>query len=359
MLNHICNHCGCVLDDEEVYLFSEEVYCQDCFDELTVVCDHCGRRLFRTGCETDGHIHLCNNCYSYSYVSCDRCGRFILSEYAHYEDDDEDIPYCATCYQEATWIHSYNYKPDPVFHGAGDRFFGVELEVDNGGEIHANARRIIELAGDRIYCKHDGSLNEGFEVVTHPMTLDYHCTQMPWKGVLDTLKEMGYRSHQTDTAGLHIHINRTSLGTTYDEQDDTISRILFFFEKHWNELVKFSRRTGGQLARWADRYGYKESPKDILKTAKGGYGRYAAVNLCCENTLEFRIFRGSLKYNTLIAALQLVNRICDVAISLSDDEVKGLSWTAFVAGCTEPELIQYLKERRLYVNELVESEGDL
>lgn len=57
--------------------------------------------------------------------------------------------------------------------------------------------------------------------------------------------------------------------------------------------------------------------------------------------------------------MQLVNRICDVAISLSDDEVKGLSWTAFVAGCTEPELIQYLKERRLYVNELVESEGDL
>lgn len=48
-----------------------------------------------------------------------------------------------------------------------------------------------------------------------------------------------------------------------------------------------------------------------------------------------------------------------MAISLSDDEVKGLSWTAFVAGCTEPELIQYLKERRLYVNELVESEGDL
>lgn len=91
MLNHTCNHCGCVLDDEEVYLFSEEVYCQDCFDELTVVCGHCGRRIFRTGCETDGHIHLCNSCYSYSYVSCDRCGRFILSEYAHYEDDDTPL----------------------------------------------------------------------------------------------------------------------------------------------------------------------------------------------------------------------------------------------------------------------------
>ena len=71
------------------------------------------------------------------------------------------------------------------------------------------------------------------------------------------------------------------------------------------------------------------------------------------------MFRGTLKYNTLIATLQLINRICDVALFLSDDELKDMSWTTFVIGCTQPELIQYLKERRLYVNEAVESEVDL
>ena len=30
-----------------------------------------------------------------------------------------------------------------------------------------------------------------------------------------------------------------------------------------------------------------------------------------------------------------------------------MSWSEFVSGVTEPELIQYLKERRLYVNEPV------
>ena len=36
-----------------------------------------------------------------------------------------------------------------------------------------------------------------------------------------------------------------------------------------------------------------------------------------------------------------------------------MSWTTFfVSGCTQPELVQYLKERRLYVNEPVESEGE-
>lgn len=67
----------------------------------------------------------------------------------------------------------------------------------------------------------------------------------------------------------------------------------------------------------------------------------------------------SLKYNTLIATLQLVNRICDVALFLSDEELKALSWTTFVSGCTQPELIRYLKERRLYVNEPVETEVEL
>lgn len=57
--------------------------------------------------------------------------------------------------------------------------------------------------------------------------------------------------------------------------------------------------------------------------------------------------------------MQLVNRICDLAIFSSDDEVKKLAWSDFVSDVTEPELIQYLKERRLYVNEQIESEVEV
>ena len=52
----------------------------------------------------------------------------------------------------------------------------------------------------------------------------------------------------------------------------------------------------------------------------------------------------------------MVEIICDVASALSDDEIKNLTWTEFVSNLYEdtvPELIQYLKERRLYVNEPV------
>ena len=44
-----------------------------------------------------------------------------------------------------------------------------------------------------------------------------------------------------------------------------------------------------------------------------------------------------------------MNKICDLAIEMNDKELTQLNWCDFVAEITEPELITYLKERRLYV----------
>lgn len=96
-----------------------------------------------------------------------------------------------------------------------------------------------------------------------------------------------------------------------------------------------------------------------MDKAKKNYGRYVAVNLCNYHTIEFRLFRGTLKYNTLIETLELVNKICELAVLMDDEEIAKLSWSEFVAGITEPELIQYLKERQLYINEKVEETEEM
>lgn len=83
------------------------------------------------------------------------------------------------------------------------------------------------------------------------------------------------------------------------------------------------------------------------------------MNLTNGDTIEFRMFRGTLKSNTLLATLQMVDHICDVALYLSDDELRELSWSSFVGGIKEPELIQYLKERNLYINEPIAAEGEI
>ena len=44
---------------------------------------------------------------------------------------------------------------------------------------------------------------------------------------------------------------------------------------------------------------------------------------------------------------------------MSDEEIKNMPWTTFVSGIVEPELIEYLKERRIYVNEPIDTEEDM
>lgn len=362
----ICSVCGDEHPLRERMVLDAQELCDDCMDRETHICHVCGERLWQDDNAGDEDTPLCRSCYDRHYTNCVRCGALLHVDEAYYSEDDpgEEEPLCYSCHTRSSHgkgIQDYYYKPEPVFHGAGTRYFGVELEIDHGGECHSHAGQLLELAnrsGPLAYCKHDGSLDDGFEIVTHPMTLDYHMEHMPWASVLARALELGYQSHMARTCGLHVHVNRTAFGDTEEEQDSCIARILYFFERHWEELLKFSRRTESQLKRWAARYGYKEQPMEILNHAKRGYdgGRYSSVNLQNRDTIEFRIFRGSLKLNTLIAMLQLVNRVCDVAITFTDDMLKAMPWTTFVSGVTEPELIQYLKERRLYVNEPVEGE---
>lgn len=361
-----CAICGEEHSVAELVEFADVLICQSCLETETAVCERCGERIWSDDDQGDENIHLCERCYDRYYTTCTDCGRILAQDDAYYLDEDDYEGRCYSCHcrrADKRCIHDYYYKPEPIFYGSGSRYFGVELEIDGAGESDRNAGKILDIANhtdELVYIKHDGSLDDGFEIVTEPMTLDYHERKMPWAEVLAKAKELGYLSHQANTCGLHVHVNRSAFGETEAEQDECIARILFFVEKHWEELLKFSRRTQRQLSKWAQRYGYKDQPKEILEHAKKGYRgeRYTCVNLTNYSTIEFRMFRGTLKYNTLIATLQLLDRICDVALYFNDDEIRAMSWTTFVSGCTQPELVQYLKERRLYVNEPVECQGE-
>ena len=356
-----CSHCGAVIsDDEDCEAVNGEIVCMDCIENHTTTCDRCGAIIWTSDSYGDEYTTLCSSCYHNHYVRCCCCDA-LLHEDDSYHLDGYD--YCSDCYHDEVdkcrSIHEYGWKPEPIFYGDDSvRYFGVELEIDGAGKDSDNADEILAVANndnEHIYIKSDGSLDDGMEIVTHPMSLNYHKC-FCWQEIMAKAISLGYRSHQTSTCGLHIHINRTSFGDTTDEQELVISHILFFVEKHWAELLKFSRRSEYSINRWAARYGYERTGRDILEKAKkGNLGRYAAVNLMNYSTVEFRLFRGTLKYNTLIAALELVDAICDVAQDMTEDEISNMSWSEFVSKTTEPELVNYLKERQLYVNELIEN----
>ena len=145
---HGCSICGRKFPEDALTLFAGDYFCEHCLNEETIVCADCGTRLWNdSNAGSDDHP-LCQRCYDSSYTTCERCGRLLLYDDACYlNNGDEDYPYCESCYQQLRrgGIHSYDYKPLPIFYGVGPRYFGVELEIDGAGEYDSNADKILAI----------------------------------------------------------------------------------------------------------------------------------------------------------------------------------------------------------------------
>lgn len=357
-----CSICGNRHDKTTDVVVEQQHLCNVCANEYTDTCHHCGDRYFNHNL-TRG---FCESCHNELFTACTNCGCDIRLDSANYLNDG-DAPYCDSCYDSICQvIHDYSYKPKPIFHGSNERYLGVELEIDEGGIDEDSADDLLFIANkysENLYIKRDGSITHGFELVSHPMTLSYHTDNMPWQEIFKKAIQLGYRSHQPGTCGLHVHISRDMLGDSYDERECTIAKILYFYEKFWNEILKFSRRNESQINRWARRYGGGLiNPSESLRRAKtSDLGRYVAVNLQNEHTIEMRVFRGTLKYSTFLATLQFVDEIVSVAFLSSDSDIQKLTWSSFVSNISESkkELIDYLKRNRLYVNDYMEQEEEI
>ena len=101
--------------------------------------------------------------------------------------------------------------------------------------------------------------------------------------MFEILKEEDIRSHDTNSSGLHVHIDREYFD---DKEDSSVSKLLYLFERFRNELMVFSRRTESQANDWARSRKCSNTKsgwiKKAVKDSKSYYDhseRYYAVNL--------------------------------------------------------------------------------
>lgn len=243
-----CSECGEYVDvDDEVFLEDGDRWvCVDCleYSDKYFQCSDCDQWFMKryTDCyETVDGRTICEDCADNNYERCGECDDLFRTDDLSWSDRD-DCYYCDRCLRDKHKIKDYGYKPSPVFKSTHDVFydrytgddlmFGVELEVDHGnGDPEELASDLLDISDD-IYCKHDGSLDEGVEIVTHPATLDYHMNSLGWGKILDTCLDAGYVSHNAKTCGLHVHVGRRQLGKTDGERDETIEKILVLVNRH-------------------------------------------------------------------------------------------------------------------------------
>lgn len=348
-----CESCGNTIYYDDVILIDggRLVVCEHCANTYYWQCDDCGeyvsqRRLWHTG-----NITLCNSCAD-DYHICYECGEAIHIDDVYYINNGYYCEYCAT--SQRTYIHDYGYKPDVIFFG-GNAGFGLEVEIDNGYNKEEAAEAIQNAGGEHIYLKEDGSLSSnGFEIVTHPATLDYHMKELPWDDILNMAREYEYESHDTNTCGLHIHASRGLFGHDRTLQDLNIAKCIMLIDAYWDQyIVPFSRRDYSKLDQWARKPDAGISTSDDNYTAidkakkTTDKGRYLAVNLRNYNTVEFRFFRGTLRRDTIIASIQFLDVLINYAKKTELKDIFNKSFLKVLGNTDYSELTEYLKRRNI------------
>lgn len=259
--------------------------------------------------------------------------------------------------EEPKYIKRYDYTPENFnFHNTDldndNLFMGVELEIDGAGESDENAKFIQEFLGaDNCYIMHDGSLSKGLEITTHPCSINYH-KSLPYKELFKDLVTKGYKSHDTQTCGLHVHVNRNFFGEDPTIQDLCTTKVLYLLEKYWDSVKAIARRDS---SRYAERFFMKEDESmfNLLAKAKNGSSwgsaKYQIVNLIHKNTIEFRMCKGTLKYETFIATLEFIRNLVYLCKNKPLEQIQMVTFEEIIYSLDSEYLVDYIKERGIKV----------
>lgn len=262
--------------------------------------------------------------------------------------DDDGQTFCRSCYEERTsedsaLIRGHDYKPRAVFFqtdkekvSSRQLYFGLEIETENVKERYGLDESIRAVGLDdnpAWYCKSDGSLSNGFEMVSHPGTYKYWMEKADL-GFLGKLQKRGFRSYDPSTCGLHVHVSRSALSAM------DICKLLRFFKDNAEFLIKLSRRRTGPLAQWTKIYGYhvdrnygKRDVERVISRKAMGSGdgdRYQAINLNPSRTVEFRLFRGTLKAESVRDVISFLYTLIQYVKCTSLADLSEASYRAWI-----------------------------
>ena len=319
-----------------------ETLCSDC--ALEVFNDNDGRSHFQE-CEccqtleifydmrTWDNRRYCERCYEDNVYTCEHCDE------SRWQDDDHDCTDDDYDDNRSGVIHNFDYKPYPQFFGSGKYYLGFELEVESNNNRHNDAEYAQNDLGAHAYMKSDGSLNDGFEIVTHPHTLDEYQKNFNWQGI-KKLSKRGCKSWQTSTCGIHVHVSRTAFGDSVEpkyssnEWNDWVLKRQAH-ELRFMKLIYDNQRQVERISGRASSFARFDDKGNLVNKVKHGHqrnDRYSAVNTENENTLEVRVFRGSLRPERVLSALEFVHASVEYTRELRvSSKAKPFSWLRFTS----------------------------
>lgn len=367
-----CYHCHCITADTNEVILKTDAYYDADNDKyyktkpVKKICPCCGNSYAEEGhtfMKDTVNITICNNC------------NHELDEHLGYKNRYHNgiVGIISDYHSNDTKQHIYGLLKDQ---SAKDfKGFGFELEVDksvvDGGykSLYNNlvAHAIIDNTGlekDEVYFETDGSLDNGFEIISQPHTIAafYEKTDN-WKKMLDILSDATFTSHNAYTCGLHIHVSKTWFGSSERQQNFHIGKIYKFFDAYWTDLCKASRRDTSTTyycnknntnikcreenrRHKTESHAWQAQAKYDHDTRHDCDSHHRALNNSNYGTFEIRLGRGTLNKASFFAWIDLVLTIVKNSSKGCNRLISARDWLDGI----KPSTAMYLLKRKSFTD---------
>ena len=335
-----CYICNNEIEDDFQVVSDNYKLCNKCYKEHVVNCFKCGVVVFKSWTILNrlDNKYYCHGCFYKLFKVCESCGIAIpkiMVLYKTYIDGDAIYkrPFCKKCFNRPR-IEEYNYKPVPIFYKLPNEnekilYYGVELEIETTRDF--NFKNFAKKLPNFIYMKSDGSLNCGFELVSHPFSWQYmkkYFGEFPM--LFKLCKKIAAQSYKTNTCGMHVHMSK-NMFTTF-----SLYKFMKFFYTNYKFIYKISQRTShADFAQWAGTDNDDDASITYKAlTKKGSFEKHVAVNLNEKDTVEIRIFKGTLCEAVFLKNMEFCKALFEFVQTVSVDET------------TVDRFVQYVKMNR-------------
>ena len=336
-----CYECGELHPNDEMIVveacdrFSvEHEICESCaeYSDNYFQCDDCGTWREGTPHVTHDGRDVCNRCVD-NYTSCDICGELYPDDLI--EEVAWGVYHCPDCRRThvITSYHAHNRETLDRFNLEGKilgadlekpenkLLIGTETEVENSNRWTDNCNQVAfevsEIMGDHVHFEYDCSLNNGFEIISRPHTFEA-IKKAGFDKMFKHLMDRGYVSHDSTRCGLHVHVSNEWFGETYEEQRKNVAKLLYLYSAKFEFFKKLSRREVFEYCEPT----FFENTQDAYE--RFGWARGHGVALNTQNmtdfgTVEFRLGRGTLNFDTYISWIEVCVALAKNSKDVPDD----------------------------------------
>jgi len=323
------------------------------------------------------HRVMCKRCAKSQIIKCKRCNNDTAKIRLVRTLWKGDLHWlCPQCKEDLVIIKRYDYTIKPKFTvikhepvKKNNLYYGTEVEVEypvNSTEetpISEIGQQVLDWWGNNeIYLKRDGSLENGFEVVTHPFSWSYYKKNVnKWSDFLMYMQTIGLTAdyprdedpNNRSTCGLHIHMSKDAF--TYMHLYKFVD---FFYKRSSRFLIhNIAQRDSIHFARF-NRQDYERLVKLSKEKKNVSSSRYSAINLMggCgldygnhpAKTVEARVFKATLEPFIFHKNFEFLNSLYEFTATHTPKEMRVKAYLEY--------LFNKKKTYKLLYNFIVNSE---